>query len=145
MIDLNMLGAITALWIYFFSILVFLTRLLDNPHQERMAAIMLYFSAIPLLYLLFTAGQAGRPLLFYIQVGLMLLWLVVSYLLDMRLKVDFRKELRWVIVYVMLFFAGTGGMLGVAALAGQGWMIAALVLFFLMAALTFYQRAQTGK
>jgi hypothetical protein len=50
-----------------------------------------------------------------------------------------------VIPYVMLFFAGAGGMLGVSALAGGGWLITAVVLFILMAGLAFYQRAKTGK
>lgn len=145
MSDLNLLGAITALWIYFFSILVFLARLAYKPRQERLAAILLYLSAIPLIYLLFNPGQEVRPALYYLQVSLMLLWMVVSIQLDWIFKVDFRQNLRWVIPYVMLFFAGTGGMLGVAALAGRGWMFAALILFLLMATLTFYQRAKTGK
>jgi hypothetical protein len=49
-----------------------------------------------------------------------------------------------VISYVVLFFAGTGGMLGVASNAGHGWSIPAIVLFLIMAALTFIQRAVTG-
>jgi hypothetical protein len=49
-----------------------------------------------------------------------------------------------VIGYVVLFFAGIGGMLGVAANAGRGWNIAALALFLIMAVLTFVQRAVTG-
>lgn len=145
MLDLNLLGAITALWIYFFSILVFLARLAYKPRQERLSAIFLYLSAITLIYLLLTAGQKVRPALYYLQISLMLLWMVVSILLDWVFKFNFRQNLRWVIAYVMLFFAGTGGMLGVASLAGRGWMFAALIMFLLMAALTFYQRAKTGK
>jgi len=44
----------------------------------------------------------------------------------------------------MLFFAGTGGMVGVASLAGRGWTIAAAVLFLAMGILAFVQRAVTG-
>ncbi len=44
----------------------------------------------------------------------------------------------------MLFFAGTGGMLGVAALAGRGWLAAAGILFLVTAVLTFVQRGVTG-
>jgi len=36
-------------------------------------------------------------------------------------------------------------MLGIAANAGRGWSIAAIVLFLVMAVLTFIQRAVTGK
>ncbi|MEJ2758948.1 MAG: hypothetical protein P8046_10755 [Anaerolineales bacterium] len=75
----------------------------------------------------------------------MLLWIAVAIMVDYVLKVDFRQNLRWVILYVTLFFAGTGGMLGVASLAGSAWMYVAIALFLVMAVLTFYQRAKTGK
>jgi len=48
------------------------------------------------------------------------------------------------ISYVMLFFAGTGGMLGVASKAGGIWGISAIILFIIMAVMTFVQRAVTG-
>lgn len=74
----------------------------------------------------------------------MLAWLVVEALLDYIVKVDFRK-VRWMVIsYVVLFFAGTGGMLGVAANAGRGWSISAIILFLIMAVLTFVQRRVTG-
>jgi hypothetical protein len=91
-----------------------------------------------------TARQLGRPVLYYVQIGLMLVWLLVELVLDYILKVDFR-QVRWMVIgYVVLFFAGTGGMLGVAANAGRGWMILTVILFFVMAALAFIQRAVTG-
>jgi hypothetical protein len=43
-----------------------------------------------------------------------------------------------------LFFAGAGGMLGVASNAGRGWSSSAIILFLIMAVLTFIQRAVTG-
>jgi hypothetical protein len=49
-----------------------------------------------------------------------------------------------VIHFIPLFFAGTGGMLGVAANAGCGWTISAVILFFITAILAFVQRAVTG-
>lgn len=143
--QLNMLGAITAIWIYMFSMLVFIARLIHKPKLEKLAGILLFVSAIPLAYLLTTTSTWQRPLLYTIQIGLMLLWIVVAIMVDYVLKVDFRQNRRWVIVYVTLFFAGTGGMLGVASLAGNKWMITAIILFLIMAVLTFYQRAKTGK
>lgn len=143
--SLSLLGAITAIWIYSFSILVFFARLAARPRLEKLAGILLFISAAPLVYLLTTAGQYNRPPLYFIQIILMLIWILLAILLDYIYKVDFRKNFRWVIVYVTLFFAGTGGMLGVAALAGRDWMTASLILYLVMAALTFYQRAKTGK
>jgi len=77
-----------------------------------------------LVFLLIQAPQLGRPALYYIQVGCMLAWLIVEALLDYILKIDFR-HVRWMLIsYVVLFFAGAGGMLGVAAQAGRNWSIA---------------------
>jgi hypothetical protein len=40
--------------------------------------------------------------------------------------------------------AGAGWMLGVAEQAGRSWSIASIILFLIMAILTFLQRAVTG-
>ncbi|MBN2045758.1 MAG: hypothetical protein JW757_12100 [Anaerolineales bacterium] len=143
--NLELLGALCAIWIYSFSILVFVTRLIDKPKLESTFGILSLLSGIPLGYLLITAPQHNREPLYYIQVGLMLVWIIIEIVIDYILKLNFRQNMRWVIPYVMLFFAGTGGMLGVASLAGTGWMVTAVVIFLLMAGLTFYQRAKTGK
>jgi hypothetical protein len=50
-----------------------------------------------------------------------------------------------VISYVTLFFAATGGLLGVVAYAAnRAWIVSAVILFLVMAALAFIQRAVTG-
>lgn len=48
------------------------------------------------------------------------------------------------IIYVTLFFAGTGGMIGVAAQAGPFWTTFAVVLFLVMTGMSFYQRVKSG-
>ncbi len=97
-----------------------------------------------MIYLLVIAPQLERPALYYLQIGLMLAWLLVEALLDYILKIDFR-QVRWMVIsYIVLFFAGTSGMPGVAANAGREWTIAAGILFLLMALLAFVQRAVTG-
>lgn len=68
----------------------------------------------------------------------------MEYVLDYALKPDFRKSQWAVIIYVTLFFAGTGGMIGVAAQAGPFWTTFAVVLFLVMTGLSFYQRVKTG-
>jgi hypothetical protein len=50
-----------------------------------------------------------------------------------------------VISFVVLFLAGAGGLLGVAANAGRGWTIVAVSLFFILAILAFVQRAFAGE
>ncbi len=140
----NLLGAVTAIAFFVSAILVFTFRLLGKPQYGYWIGYFEFLLAIPLMFLLIQAPQLERPALYYIQIGCMLAWLVVEALLDYILKVDFRN-VRWMVIsYVVLFFAGTGGMLGVASNAGRGWNIAAIILFLVMAVLTFVQRAVTG-
>lgn len=98
-----------------------------------------------MIFLLLKAPQLQRPALYYIQIGCMLAWLLVETLLDYIFKVDFRHVSWMVISYVVLFFAGTGGMLGVAVNSGRRWSIAAIILFLFMAILAFVQRTVTGQ
>jgi hypothetical protein len=141
---LNLLGAVAAHVIFLSSICTFVARLLGRVQLGHQIGYALLLMAFPLIYLLVKAPALNRPALYYIQAGLMLAWIVLEFLLDYVFKVDFRQT-RWIVIsYVMLFFAGTGGMLGVAAHAGRGWTISAIVLFLVMAGLTFIQRKVTG-
>ena len=83
-------------------------------------------------------------MLYYIQIGAILLWLLVELLLDYVFKIEFRQGRWMVITYVVLFFAGAGGLLGLAANAGTTVKIIAIILFLVMAVLTFIQRKVTG-
>jgi hypothetical protein len=140
----NLLGALVAVVFYSSAISIFIFRLLDKPQYEYWIGFIELLLALPLGYLLLTARKLKRPVLYYVQIGLMLVWLLVEFLLDYLLKIDFRNVGWMVIGYVVLFFAGTGGMLGVAANAGRGWKILAVILFLVMAALTFIQHEVTG-
>jgi hypothetical protein len=123
---------------------VFVFRLLGKPQWGYWLGYVEFSLALPLAFLLLKAPQLGRPALYYVQIGLMLAWLFVELCLDYVFKIDFRQT-RWMVIgYVVLFFAGSGGMLGVAANAGRGWAISAVILFLIMAALAFGQRAVTG-
>lgn len=140
----NLLGAIVAVAFYVSAILVFIFRLVGKPEYGHWTGYFEFLLAIPMIFLLVIAPALGRPSLYYVQIGCMLAWFVVEALLDYILHVDFRN-VSWIVIgYVVLFFAGTGGMLGVAANAGRGWGILAIILFLVMAALTFVQRAATG-
>lgn len=141
---MNLLGAIVAVAFFVSAILVFIFRLLGKPQYGHWIGYFEFLLAIPLVFLILRAPQLERPALYYIQIGCMLAWLVVEALLDYILKIDFRN-VRWMVIsYVVLFFAGTGGMLGVASNAGREWGISAIILFLIMAVLTFVQRAVTG-
>jgi len=140
----NVLGSVLAYAIYVNIILIFVVRLMRKPALEHGLGLALMIAAVPLAYLLAVAPSFRRPIIYYIQIGLMLAFLLLELLLDYVLKIDFRNT-RWMtIAYVMVFFSGSGGMIGVASLAGRAWAIPAIVLFLVMTALAFIQRAVTG-
>jgi len=142
---INLLGGITALTYFSSMILIFVLRLLGKADPGAKLGLVQTLVAIPAVgCLLFTAPKLDRPTLYIIQVSLFLAFLILELLIDFILKIDFR-QVRWmVITYVIFFFAATGGMIGVAGQAGTGWMIAAVILFLIMAVLAFVQRAVTG-
>jgi len=69
---------------------------------------------------------------------------LIELCLDYIFKLDFRNVKWMTVLYVTFFFAGTGGLIGIASLAGKWWGAVAIVLFLLMAFLAFWQRAKTG-
>lgn len=142
--NLNIIGACLSLLILSICILVFVFRLLGNRKVEYSLGWILIVLIIPLTFLLITARQFQRPPIYYIQMGLMIAFLIIELFLDYIYKLEFRK-ITWItVIYIIIFFSGTGGMIGVATLAGEIWMIAAVVLFFIMTILSLVQRKITG-
>jgi hypothetical protein len=141
---MDLLGAIVAPIIFISSIVTFIARLYFKAQPGHWIGIPILLMVFPLGYLLLKAPGLHRPFLYYLQIGLMLGWIVILFILDFVLKVDFRQTQWMVISFVVLFFGGAGGMLGVAANAGRGWTISAVILFFITAILAFVQRAVTG-
>lgn len=140
----NLMGAIVTIGIYVLYILLCIFRLLGEPEIGHRIASVQFLATFPLVYLLWRAPKLKRPSLYYIQIGLMLLFLLVELLLDYIWMIEFRQVSWMVIGYVMLFFAATGGLLGVAANAGRWWTMSSGILFLVMAVLVFVQRTVTG-
>lgn len=141
----NLLGTAVTVSLYALYILMFLLRLLGKPEWGRWLASLQFLSVIPLVYLIVKAPQLNRPVLYYVQISLMLFFLILELGVDYILQVDFRQNQGMVIAYVTLFFASTGGLLGVA-IQEEGRFINAVVicLFLVMAGLAFVQRVVTG-
>jgi hypothetical protein len=142
--DLDLLGAIVAHVVFISSIITFASRMIFKLQPGHWVGIPILLMAFPLGYLLLRAPEFNRPSLYYIQIGAMLVWLIVLFLVDYVLKYDFRQTQWMVISFVVLAYAGLGGMIGVAGLAGRGWTISAIILFLITAVLGFVQRAITG-
>lgn len=141
---INTFGASLSIIILTICSLVFVFRLLDQQTVEYWLGIVLIIIVIPLFYLFFTANQYQRPTIYYIQIGTMIVFLIIELFLDYIFKIEFRNVKWMVIIYVMFFFGGTGGMIGIASLAGKFWMILSVALFLIMTSLAFIQRAITG-
>lgn len=138
------LGAILAVAINILIIAVLMARLAGRPKLEYWLGAVLLVSVVPLGYLFITTLGRGEPVIYLIWLGLILAYLVIELLLDYVLQYDFRS-VRWMaIAYMMVLFGATGGMIGVAARAGRGWMIAAAASFVVMSITTFYQHFKTG-
>jgi hypothetical protein len=141
---LDVLGAVVAMVIYVSSIITFSARMMFDLSPGHWVGVPFLLMAFPLGYLLFEAPTIGRPILYYVQVGLMLVSIIVLFLLDYVLDVSWRDTQWAVIAFVTLYFAGMGGMIGVASRAGRSWTLAAVALFFIAGILAFVQRGVTG-
>jgi len=141
---LNLFGAYLAVFILLTSCLIFVFRLLNKQTEEYWGGIVLIATVVPLVYLIYAPGQHKRPTLYFIQLSLMLIFIIAELLLDYIFKIDFRHTKWMLIPYVMLFFAATGGMVGVAAQAGKFWLLLSVVFFLIMTALSFMQHAKTN-
>jgi hypothetical protein len=140
----NLLGAIVANAYNLLIIAVFAARLGGHPRLEYGLGLAAFSLVVPMVYLLMRASSTDRPGLYFLQLGLMIVFQLVELLLDYILEIDFRS-VRWMtIAYVTLFFGATGGMIGVASHAGRGWTAVTGTTFLVMAGLAFYQRAKTG-
>jgi len=137
-------GAVVALLVYVSSIAVFSARIIFDLPPGHLIGVPFLLTALPLGYLIFKRRSIERPVLYYVQLGLMLASVAVVFLLDYVLAVDWRHSQSIVIPFVTLYFGGLGGMIGVAARAGQKWTIAAVIFFFATAILAFGQRVATG-
>lgn len=140
----NILGSSLSLIILTTCCIVFIFRLLGYHKVEYWLGIVLILTAIPLTYLLLTANNFQRPTIYYIQIGIMIGFLIIELFLDYIFKFEFRNTTWIIVIYLMFFFGGTGGMIGIASQAGNMWMIVAVILWLLMTTLSFFQRAITG-
>ena len=141
---LDLLGAIVAHVIFVSSIITFSSRIIFKLQPGHWVGIPILLMIFPLGYLLIMAPKFNRPFLYYVQIVIMLVCLIVLLLVDYVFKYNFRQTQWMVISFVVLYFAGIGGMIGIAAQAGRGWTISAVILFFIAAILAFVQRAVTG-
>ena len=142
--QINICGALLANVINLTAISIFIARLLGEPKIGHWIGIIIQVSIIPLFYFVYLAKSLNRPRIYYIWIGLMIAFVIVEFLVDWYPKIEFRNNLMIVIPYVMLFFGATGGMIGVASLAGKRWAAITVISFLTMFVLAFVQRQIIG-
>lgn len=142
--QLDLLGAVVAVLVFLSSTLVFAGRTWMGVSPGHWIGVPFLLMAVPLGFLLYTAPGAGRRPLYYVQIGLMLISILTLFVLDYVIGVDWRQTQWAVISMVVVYFGGTGGMIGVASHAGQPWTAMAAILFLVAAVMAFVQRAVTG-
>ena len=140
----NLIGAITANVYMLLIISMFTARILAGNEIGRWIGIASSFVIIPLIYLFVVGRRTNQRRIYFLWLGLMIVFAFFELIVDDILGVEFRSEIWSVIPYVMFFFAATGGMIGVARQAGKKWAMVTYVIFLVMAVLTFVQRGITG-
>ena len=140
----DLTGAITANVYMLLIIAVFVARILGLLEISRWIGFTSSLIIFPLLYLFFVGLRTSRRRIYFVWLGLMVLFILFELVVDQILWIDIRSAQWSVVLYVMFFFAATGGMIGVAAQAGKAWSISTSVIFIVMAILAFVQRGITG-
>ena len=140
----NLIGAISTNVYMLLIIALFAARILGWLEIERWIGIVSSLILIPLIYLFVVGLKTNRRMIYFVWLGLMILFVLFELIVDDILRVDFRSVQWTVIPYVMFFFAATGGMIGVARQAGKAWSMVTYMIFLVMAVLTFVQHGITG-
>lgn len=140
----DLTGAITANVYMLLVIALLSARIAGLLELASWIGLTSFLVVIPLAYLFVTGLRTNRRSIYFVWLGLMILFALVELTIDHILELDFRSTQWAVILYVMFFFGATGGMIGLAAQAGRRWVTVTSLIFLVMAALAFIQRAITG-
>jgi hypothetical protein len=140
----NLTGALLAVFDNIILTALFIARLYRRPKTEYILGVLFLFSFFPALFLLIKAHLFNRPFIYYLQLILLCLFIIVEFLLDYLLKIDFRKNKIITIPYVALSYAALGGMTGAASYAGMKWLILSAVTFLSVVFLSLYVHIKTG-
>jgi hypothetical protein len=140
----DLIGAITANVYMLLIIAVFVARILGLLEISRWIGFTSSLVIFPLLYLFIVGLRTSRRKIYFAWIALMILFVLFELIIDQILRVDLRSQQSSIIPYVMFFFAATGGMIGVASQAGKTWTITTVIIFLIMAVMSFVQRGITG-
>ncbi|MCF8261875.1 MAG: hypothetical protein K9J12_13935 [Melioribacteraceae bacterium] len=141
----DFLGAIVAIINNLLLIGIFIARIYKKERIEYWLGLIFILTIIPLLIMFINALAANRPFLYFLQLGLIIVFVILELLLDYILKIDFRHDFKIVIPYLILFYASFGGMIGIATYAGKLWSVLAIIGFLVMTAISLLMHFKTNE
>ena len=142
--SIDLLGAVIANINNLLLIAIFAARIYNYPKVEYWLGLIFIVTIIPLTMMLVKASAYDRNWLYFLQLSLMIGFIVVEFLLDYLFKIDFRNNCAIVIPYVTLFYASLGGMIVVASQCGKTWSVITVITFLLMTASSLIMHFRTG-
>ena len=142
--NINLIGALIANLNNILLLFIFVSRIYKYQKVEYWIGIVFILSIIPLLLMFVKAFEMDRHLLYFIQLSLMIGFIILEFALDYLLGVDFRNNQNIVIPYITLFYASFGGMIGIASQAGKSWAIVTVITFLTMTFLSLFMHFKTG-
>lgn len=142
--SVNLLGSLIANLNNIVLIFLFLARIYKYPRIEYWLGIVFMLSIVPITYMLVSAMQSDRTVLYYVQLSLMIIFIVLEFFWDYLLKLDFRQNKNYVIPFLTLFYGSLGGMIGIASHSGRGWTIITVITFLMMTAVSLIMHKKTN-
>ncbi len=141
--SIDLLGSIITNVNNILLISIFLTRIYKYPKTEYWLGLIFILSIIPLILMFYKSFEFNRERLYFVQLILMISFIVLEFLLDYLLKIEFRQTRAFLIPYLTLFYASFGGMIGVASQSGKHWTIITVITFLLMTATSLLMHFKT--
>jgi len=141
--SINLIGSVIANINNILLIAIFVARIYQYPKIEYWLGVLFILSIIPLILIFLKSFEFNRAGLYYVQLILMMSFIILELLLDYLLKIDFRQNRAFVIPYLTLFYASLGGMIGVASQSGKQWTIITVITFLLMTASSLFMHFKT--
>ena len=142
--SINLLGTIVANINNIILSGIFLARIYKYPRIEYWLGILFISSIVPIVIMFINAFESKQEWLYFVQLLLMISFIVVEFLFDYFLKIEFRNNQNIIIPYLVLFYASLGGMIGIASQAGKTWAVITIVSFLVVLALSLFMHFKTN-
>ena len=125
-------------------VVIFLTRARAGTRDtlvENIAGWITVAMALPLIAAIIVNIAAKRGAWLWILPLVTVIFLIVEFILDYALKIDFRST-GLLVPYLILYYLGQFAMVGYTFMIGKPYGFITLVTYFINLAATFYSYAQ---